>query len=184
MKMYRMFIRPAVSALLLFSVLLCFSLNAFASSSVIADDSTARTPAYGLFPSSGFNSHIYNERQHDGSSSYQSAGSSNYFSFDIPIDFTGKIHVNVYAYLWSGTFDTTNAVYYCDVTAHDTGFPTRGEIGIDGQIFFNQKLAATDWNLVGSTTFTDYYDFHGISVSNGSNGNTGADAIMITYWVE
>lgn len=180
MKMYRMFIRPAVSALLLFSVLLCFSLNAFASSSVIADDSTARTPAYGLFPSYGFNSQITNERQHDGSSSYQSAGGTYYFSYDIPIDFTGTIHVNVYAYLWSGTFDTTDAQYYCDVVAPSTGFPTRGEVGLG----FDQHSAPTGWNLVGSATFTDYYDFYGVSVGTGSSGNTGADAIMITYWIE
>ncbi len=176
-KIFKNYVQPMISAVLVFVVVLGFHLNAFASASIIADDSTSRTGSTGMFPSTGFNSHIYNERQYDGSSSYQTPAGGYYFSWNAPISYSGTMNVQVYAYLRSDLFNNTEAQYYCDVERTDTYIPLRGEIGIP----LNQNTAAVGWNMVGETSFSGWY-FHGVSVKSSDTKNTGADAIMIVYW--
>lgn len=176
-KIFKNYVQPMISALLLFAVVLGFHLNAFASTSIIADDSTARTSSGdSMFPTTGFNSHIYNDRQYDGSSAYQTSADGYYFSWNAPISYSGTLNVQVYAYLRSATFDNIRAYYYCDVESKYTYMPLRGDFD-----WVNQEDAVVGWNMVGSTDFSGWY-FHGISVESSTAGNTGADAIMIVYW--
>ena len=88
----------------------------------------------------------------------------------------GTLHIKVYAYLWSGTFNNTSAVYGANVF---NSYPIRGEMGT-----LNQNAAEVGWNHVCDQDIQDYYEFFGISVASSSGATTGADAVMITYWID
>lgn len=47
-----------------------------------------------------------------------------------------------------------------------------------------KKNAPTGWDFVCETDIQDYYEFFGISVASSSGATTGADAVMITYWID
>ena len=159
--MYKAIIRPILCAVLVFCVAFGFHVRSAAATSLIVDD--ASSGANTMFPTTGFQSTLSNQNQYNGTSSFQTPTSNTrYFSFSQQIRFSGTLHIKVYAYLWSSTFNN-EATTYC---AND------------------QKNAPTGWNFVCETDIQDYYEFFGISVASSSGATTGADAVMITYWID
>ena len=146
-----------------------------AATSLIVDD--ASSGANTMFPTTGFQSTLSNQNQYNGTSSFQTPTSNTcYFSFSQQIGFSGTLHIKVYAYLWSSTFNNTSAVYSANVF---NSYPIRGEMGT-----LNQNAAEVGWNHVCDQDIQDYYEFFGISVASSSGATTGADAVMITYWID
>ena len=76
----------------------------------------------------------------------------------------------------SNTCNNTSAVYSANVF---NSYPIRGEMGT-----LNQNAAEVGWNHVCDQDIQDYYEFFGISVESSSGATTGADAVMITYWID
>ncbi len=180
--MYKQVIRPMLCAILVFCIALGFQMNALATSSVTVDDSNPGSNS--LFPITGFNSVHSDDKQYNGLSTYQAPYSNSptpyYFSYNAPINFTGTLHIQLYVYLWCNKFDNQKTVYCANVF---NSYPIRGDVGAP----FDQKNAPTGWNLVNkdkSIDVTDYFDFYGISVASSSGATTGADAIMIVYWID
>lgn len=71
--------------------------------------------------------------------------------------------------MWSGTFNNTSAVYSANVF---NSYPIRGEMGT-----LNQNAAEVGWNYVCDQDIQDYY-------ASSIGATTGADAVMITYWID
>ncbi len=173
--MYKAIVRPILCAVLVFCVAFGFHVRSAAATSLIVDD--ASSGANTMFPTTGFESTLSNQNQYNGTSSFQTPTSNTrYFSFSQQIRFSGTLHIKVYAYLWSGTFNNTSAVYSANVF---NSYPIRGEMGT-----LNQNAAEVGWNHVCDQDIQDYYEFFGISVASSSGATTGADAVMITYWID
>ena len=131
-----------------------------------------------MFPTTGFESTLSNQNQYNGTSSFQTPTSNTrYFSFSQQIRFSGTLHIKVYAYLWSSTFNNEATTYCANVF---NSYPIRGDM----TTLYDQKNAPTGWNFVCETDIQDYYEFFGISVASSSGATTGADAVMITYWID
>lgn len=173
--MYKAIIRPILCAVLIFCVAFGFHVRSAAVTSLIVDDSSSGANA--MFPTTGFASTLSNQYQHNETSSFQTPTSNTcYFSFSQHISFSGTLHIKVYAYLWSGTYNNTTAKYCANVF---NTYPIRGSMGT-----FNQNSASVGWSHVCDQDISDYYEFFGISVESSSSATTGADAIMITYWID
>ncbi len=179
--MYKQVIRPMLCAILVFCIALGFQMNALATSSVTVDDSNPGSNS--LFPITGFNVTIEDDHQYNGAARYQAPTGNEYnnyyFSYTAPIEFTGTLHIKLHVYLWGSEYNNPKTDYCANVF---NSYPIRGEFNNT----FNQEEAATGWNLVNSKTLdiTDYYDFYGISVKSSAEYGTGADAIMIVYWID
>jgi len=175
--MYKQVIRPMLCAILVFCIALGFQTNALATKSITVDNTSSGST---FFPTTGFKSIRDDYKQLNGTSAYQVKGTgSDYFSYNAPIKFTGTLHIQVYAYLWCDLFENEQTMYYANVF---NTYAIRGDLYSP----LNQKSAMAGWNVVNSTPFAidDYYDFYGISVKSSKDYTTGADAIMIVYWVD
>lgn len=174
--MYKAIIRQILCAVLVFCVAFGFHVRSAAATSLIVDD--ASSGANTMFPTTGFQSTLSNQNQYNGTSSFQTPTSNTcYFSFSQQIRFSGTLHIKVYAYLWSSTFNNEATTYCANVF---NSYPIRGDM----TTLYDQKNAPTGWNFVCETDIQDYYEFFGISVASSSGATTGADAVMITYWID
>lgn len=122
--MYKAIIRPILCAVLVFCVAFGFHVRSAAATSLIVDD--ASSGANTMFPTTGFQSTLSNQNQYNGTSSFQTPTSNTcYFSFSQQIRFSGTLHIKVYAYLWSSTFNNEATTYCANVF---NSYPIRGDM--------------------------------------------------------